>query len=603
MRENILKKIVNVTRKERFYIMNTFKKFVSYYKPYQHLFFMDLFCAFIVSVIDLSFPFILNILNRGLFLKESQNIIKTIGFVGIALLIMYIIRYLAQYFITSWGHIMGARMESDMRRDLFSHLQKLSFSYYDKNNTGEMMSRIVSDLFDISELAHHGPENIFMSVLKITGAFLILLLISFKLTLILFSVTAIMIIFSFYRNKIMRKVFMDNRLKIAGVNSRVQDSLSGIRVVKSFANEDYENERFEKSNGLFLESKNKSYMAMGSYMAGNSFFQGLFYTIIIVVGGLLIAQKELIVTDLALYVLYVNIYMNPIELLINFTEQFQKGYAGFRRFMEIIDTKPEIVDAPNAKPLTNVNGDIEYKDVSFSYEEDVKILNHLNVKIKAGETMALVGPSGGGKTTFCSLLPRFYEVSDGSILIDGKDVRSLTLNSLRSAIGIVQQDVYIFSGSIKDNIAYGKLDADDIEIAEAAKNANIHDFIMSLKDGYDTYVGERGTRLSGGQKQRIAIARVFLKNPKILILDEATSALDNESERHIQESLERLSKNRTTIVIAHRLSTIRNADEIVVITDEGIVERGKHTQLLENDGLYAKYYNMQFEGIDNDIIV
>ncbi len=578
--------------------MRIFKKFIKYYKPYRFLFYMDLFCALLVSAVDLSFPLILNILNRGLFLGEAQNIIKTIGYVGIGLLAMYVVRYFAQYFITSWGHIMGARMESDMRRDLFSHLQKLSFSYYDKNNTGDMMSRIVSDLFDISELAHHGPENIFMSVLKLSGAFFILLLLNVKLTLILIAVTVGMILFSFYRNKRMRAVFLDNRMKISGVNSRVQDSLAGIRVVKSFVNEAYENEKFEESNQHFLHSKNKSYRAMGGYMAGNSFFQGLFYTIIIVVGGILIAKDELVSTDLALYVLYVNIYMNPIELLLNFTEQFQKGYAGFRRFTEILDTEPDITDAPHAAVLKNVKGDIEYRNVSFSYEDSVKVLNHINVQIKAGETMALVGPSGGGKTTFCSLLPRFYEVTDGAVLIDGQDIRSLTLNSLRSAIGIVQQEVYIFAGSIKENIAYGRLEATDAEIEEAAANANIHEFICALPDGYDTYVGERGTRLSGGQKQRIAIARVFLKNPKILILDEATSALDNESERYIQQSLERLSENRTTIVIAHRLSTIRNADEIVVLTDEGIAERGKHEELLKNNGTYARYYNMQFEGIE-----
>lgn len=579
--------------------MRLFKKFSKYYKPYLFLFYMDLFCALIVSAIDLSFPLILNILNRGVFLGDGENIIKIIGYVGVLLLVMYVVRYFAQYFITSWGHIMGARMESDMRQDLFSHLQKLSFSYYDKNNTGDMMSRIVSDLFDISELAHHGPENIFMSVLKITGSFIILFLMNAKLTFILIGVTLVMILFSYFRNKKMRAVFMDNRLKISGVNSRVQDSLSGIRVVKSFVNESYENERFQESNQTFLESKNRSYRTMGGYMAGNSFFQGLFYTIIIVVGGIFIAKDELVATDLALYVLYVNIYMNPIELLLNFTEQFQKGYAGFRRFTEVLDTEPEIVDAIDATELVEVRGDIEYRDVSFSYDDSIKVLNHMSVEIKAGETMALVGPSGGGKTTFCSLLPRFYEVTEGAVLIDGKDIRSITLESLRSAIGIVQQDVYIFAGNIRDNIAYGRLNATEEEIHEAAKNANIHEFILSLPDGYDTFVGERGTRLSGGQKQRIAIARVFLKNPKVLILDEATSALDNESEKYIQESLERLSVNRTTIVIAHRLSTIRNADEIVVLTDEGITERGKHEVLLKKSGIYARYYNMQFEGIEN----
>ncbi len=578
--------------------MRIFKKFASYYKPYRFLFYMDLFCALVVSVIDLSFPLILKTLVDGLFRGEAGYIFRVIGYIGVALLVMYVVRYFAQYFITSWGHIMGARMESDMRRDLFAHLQKLSFSYYDKNNTGEMMSRIVADLFDISELAHHGPENIFMSVLKLAGSFIILLMLNVKLTLVLFIVTALMIVFSFYQNKKMRAIYLENRRKIADVNSRVQDSLSGIRVVKLFANEGFENERFEKSNHRFLESKNNSYHAMGGYMAGNSFFQGLFYTIIIVFGGILIAKGELPAANLALYALYVNIYMNPIQLLLNFTEQFQKGYAGFRRFMEILDTPPEIVDAPDAVPLEDVEGHIEYRDVSFSYEDTVNVLENINVTIEAGKTMALVGPSGGGKTTFCMLLSRSYDVVGGSVLVDGKDIRSLTLSSLRSAIGVVQQDVYIFSGSLKDNIAYGRLDATDDEIVEAAKNANIHDFIMSLQDGYHTYVGERGVRLSGGQKQRISIARVFLKNPKILILDEATSALDNESERRIQESLERLSRNRTTIVIAHRLSTIRKADEIIVITDEGILERGKHAELLKSGGLYARYYNMQFEGIE-----
>jgi ATP-binding cassette, subfamily B, bacterial len=575
--------------------MRILKNFISYYKPYRLLFYTDLFCALIVSAIDLSFPLVLNILTHGLFLGEAENIIGMISYIGLGLLVMYAVRYFAQYYITSWGHIMGARMERDMRRDLFSHLQRQSFSYYDKNNTGEMMSRIVSDLFDITELAHHGPENIFMAALKISGSFIILLMLNSTLTTILFAVTAGMILFSFHRNKKMRAIYMNNRQKIAGVNSRVQDSLSGIRVVQSFANEDFEKERFKECNQQFLESKKSSYHAMGSYMAGNMFFQGVFYTVIIVVGGYLIAQGELAGTDLALYILYVNIYMNPIQLLVNFTEQFQKGYAGFRRFMEVIDTLPEIIDKPGSVPLENIEGHIEYRDVSFFYDDNVTVLSHINRSIGAGKTMALVGPSGGGKTTFCSLLPRFYEVTGGSIFIDGIDIRSITLKSLRSSIGIVQQDVYIFSGSIKENIAYGRLNATDNEIEEAAKNANIHDFIVSLHDGYDTWVGERGTRLSGGQKQRIAIARVFLKDPKILILDEATSALDNESERYIQESLERLSQNRTSIVIAHRLSTIRKADEIVVITEDGIIESGKHEELINGDGLYAHYYEMQFD--------
>ncbi|MGI5891527.1 MAG: ABC transporter ATP-binding protein [Bacillota bacterium] len=578
--------------------MSIFKKFISYYKPYRFLFYMDLFCAFIVSVIDLAFPQILYFLNRGLFAGDPQKILEALGFIALALLAMYIIKYFCQYFIASWGHIMGARMESDMRQDLFQHLQRLSFSYYDKNNTGDMLSRMISDLFDISELAHHGPENIFMSLLKLIGSFTLLMLLNYKMTLILLAVTLIMLAFSISWNRKMRSVFMDNRKKIAGVNSRVQDSLAGIRVVKSFANEDFEQQRFDKSNHDFLESKNSSYRVMGRFMAGNSFFQGLLYTLIIVMGGLFIARGQMAVMDLAVYVLYVNIFMNPIELLVNFTEQFQKGYAGFRRFIEVLETHPDIVDKDDAVPLKDVRGDISYNNVSFSYDDGSQVLSNIDVHIRAGETVALVGPSGGGKTTFCSLLPRFYDVTDGSITIDGQDIRDLTVKSLRSAIGIVQQDVYIFAGSIRDNIAYGKIDATDEEIIQAAKNANIHDFIISLEDGYDTYVGERGTRLSGGQKQRLAIARLFLKNPKILILDEATSALDNESEKHIQQALEVLSQNRTTIVIAHRLSTIRNADEIIVITDEGIKERGRHAELLAQGGIYARYYNLQFEGME-----
>lgn len=576
-----------------------FKRFISYYKPYRHLFYTDLFCALVVSAVDLAFPQLLSILNKGLFTRSPQEILSVLGYIVAGMLAMYVVRYFCHYFITSWGHIMGSRMESNMRDDLFSHLQRLSFSYYDKNNTGELMSRIVSDLFDISELAHHGPENLFMSAIKLIGSFSLLMLLNWKMTLILLAVTVVMVIFSIARNRRMQAVFMDNRKKIAAVNARVQDSLAGIRVVKSFANEDHERERFRHSNEEFLESKNSSYRVMGAFFAGNSFFQGLLYTVIIGVGGWFIARGELSASSLAMYVLYVNIYMSPIDILVNFTESFQKGYAGFKRFIEILDTKPDVTDKKDAVPLTDVRGEIDYHNVSFAYEDGVPVLSDVNLHINAGKTVALVGPSGGGKTTFCSLLPRFYDVTGGEILIDGKDVRSLTLSSLRGAIGIVQQDVYIFTGSIRENIAYGKLDATDEEIFAAAKRANIHDFIFSLEDGYDTYVGERGTRLSGGQKQRIAIARLFLKNPKILILDEATSALDNESERHIQEALEELSKGRTTIVIAHRLSTIRNADEIIVITDEGILERGRHAELLQQGGLYARYYNMQFEGLDD----
>jgi len=580
--------------------LSVMKRFIHYYKPYKFLFFADMFCALLVSMVDLAFPQILNYLLKNFYTRDPQVILDSLLFVGLALLAMYIVKYFSQYFITSWGHIMGARMERDMRRDLFEHLQRLSFSYYDKNKTGEMMSRLVADLFDITELAHHGPENVFISALKIAGSFTLLLLIHVPMTLILLAVTAVMVVFTVTKNVQMQAVFADNRAKIAQINARILDSLAGIRVVQSFANEALERKKFNESNQQFLRSKMRSYMAMGNYHAWNSLFQGLLYIVVVVAGGYFVAQGTLKLTDLAIYVLYINIYVNPIEVLINFTEQFQKGYSGFKRVVEVLDTQPEIVNRPGAKPLTNVRGDIEYRNVSFRYDEDTNVLENINLTIKAGQKIALVGPSGAGKTTLCSLLPRFYEVTSGAITIDGHDIRDVTLESLRNAIGIVQQDVYLFDGTIRDNIAYGKPDATEEEIIEAAKNANIHDFIMSLENGYDTYVGERGVRLSGGQKQRISIARVFLKNPPILILDEATSALDNESERYIQRSLDRLAENRTTIVIAHRLSTIRNADEIIVITDEGIKERGTHQELLEKNGLYAHYYNMQFEGLDID---
>lgn len=573
------------------------KRFIKYYKPYRAVFFIDMFCAMIVSLVDLAFPQILNLLTNHLFTQNAELILKSLPWLGLGLLAMYIVRYLGRYYITYQGHVMGARMESDMRQELFDQYQRLSFAYYDQNNTGEMMSKLVSDLFDISELAHHGPENIFISILKIIGSFILLLLINIPMTLILLAVTVLMLVFSVNQNKKMRAVFMDNRRKIATVNASLQDSLAGIRVVKSFANEPVEHKKFERSNLQFLDSKECNYKRMGTFHAGNNFFQGMLFLTVLVSGGFFIALGQIKATDLAIYALYINIFINPIEVLVEFTEMFQKGFSGFKRFVEVIDTQPEIVDTPGAKDIGVVKGDIAYNHVSFSYDDTNMVLEGIDIQIPAGKTVALVGPSGGGKTTLCSLLPRFYDVTAGSVTIDGKDVRNITLESLRKAIGIVQQDVYMFAGTIRDNIAYGKPDATMEEIVSAARQANIHEFVMGLEDGYDTYVGERGARLSGGQKQRISIARVFLKNPKILILDEATSALDNESERHIQDSLEELSKNRTTIVIAHRLSTIRRADEIIVISDDGIVERGNHSSLLERNGLYAKYYNMQFEGL------
>lgn len=574
--------------------MAVLKKFISYYKPYKTVFFIDMLCAIIISIIDLAYPQLLNLFTKNLGTLGVAEILRSVQIIAPALLVLYILQALCQYYVTCRGHIMGAQMESDMRRDLFDQFQRLSFSYYDRNNTGIMMSKLISDLFDISELAHHGPENLLISVLKIIGSFALLLYVNVPMTLILLCVTAAMIIFSVFQNKKMRLVFMDNRKKIAQVNARILDSLSGIRVVKSFANEDVEREKFDASNTAFLDSKKSSYRRMGVYHSGNHFFQGMMFATVLLSGGFFIAAGQITPMDLALYALYINIFISPVNVLINFTELFQKGYSGFKRFLGVVETIPEIQDKPDAAELPDVTGNIEFKNVSFSYDDEEIVLRNIDLKIKAGKTVALVGSSGSGKTTLCSLIPRFYDVSDGSITIDGYDVRDVTTKSLREAVGIVQQDVYIFSGTIRDNIEYGKPGATAEEIIAAAKNANIHDFIMSLKNGYDTFVGERGVRLSGGQKQRLSIARVFLKNPRILVLDEATSALDNESERYIQKSLEHLSANRTTIVIAHRLSTIRNADEIVVIDEESLAERGTHEELLNEDGIYARYYNMQF---------
>ncbi|MFQ6793667.1 MAG: ABC transporter ATP-binding protein [Thomasclavelia sp.] len=578
--------------------MKIMKKFISYYKPYQKVFIIDMICALIISLVDLAFPQILNYLNDTLYKLSSAEIMNSLLVLAVILLIMYGIRAICKYYVSAQGHIMGAMMERDMRKDLFDKYEQLSFSYYDRNNTGEMMSKLVSDLFDICEFAHHGPENIFISLLKIIGSFILLMYIHVPLTLLLILVTAMMLFFSLRQNKQMQKTFMDNRRKIAGVNASLQDTLAGIRVVKSFANEDVEKNKFSKSNERFLESKKNNYHCMGKFQGGNNFFQGLLYVTILVAGGLFIADGSLEPVSLATYALYINIFITPIEVLVEFTEMLQKGYSGFKRFNEVMETTVEIKDAPDSHDLKNVQGVIDYKDVSFGYGDE-KVLEDLNIHIDSGRSVALVGPSGGGKTTICSLLLRFYDVSKGAIEIDGQDIRKLTLKSLRQSIGIVQQDVYLFTGSIKENISYGRPGASDEEIIEAAKKANIHDFIMSLPDGYDSYVGERGTRLSGGQKQRISIARIFLKDPKILILDEATSALDNESERHIQKSLEALAKNRTCITIAHRLSTIRNADEIIVIGDNGIVERGTHQYLLDQNNVYANYYRLQFEGLED----
>lgn len=572
--------------------MSIFQKFIRYYRPYKKVFFFDLFCAAFISLVDLAYPQILRSLAKTLFHRNSNVILHSLAFISIILFVCYVLQALCKYYVSCQGHIMGAQMERDMRKELFEHYEKLSFSYYDKNNTGQMMSRLVSDLFDISEFAHHGPENLFISVVKIVGSFIFLFIIQWRLALILGIVVIIMILFSARQNQRMQATFLDNRRKIGAVNATLQDSLAGIRIVQSFANEDIERRKFHKGNEAFLVSKKDNYHAMGTFQGGNTFFQGMMYLVTLTAGGIFIALGQMTPEDLTMYALYIGIFISPIQILVELTEMMQKGLSGFRRFLDIIETEPEIQNSKHAVSIKNPCGDIDYHDVSFSYEGNEIVLNHINFTIPSGKSIALVGPSGGGKTTICSLLPRFYDLTGGTITIGGQNIKDIRLESLRDSIGIVQQDVYLFGGTIKENIAYGKPNASMEEIISAAKKANIHDFIMELPDGYDSFVGERGTRLSGGQKQRISIARVFLKNPPILILDEATSALDNESERYIQKSLEALSENRTTITIAHRLSTIQNADEILVIDNHTIQERGTHEQLIQQNGIYARYYQM-----------
>ena len=553
----------------------------------------DLFCAALTTVCELVLPLIVRHITDAATAEVMTLTAKTILLCGAIYLVLRAIDTAANYYMASVGHIMGAKIETDMRTDFFSHLQKLSFSYYDNTKVGTLMSRITSDLFDVTEFAHHCPEEFFIAGIKIICAFIILCTMSLPLTLIVFSIIPPMFVVLMIFNRRMKAGFKESRAQVGELNSQIEDSLLGIRVVKSFANEDVEEEKFDKGNQKFLFIKTKVYRIMASFHSSTRLFDGLMYIVVVVAGGLFMLKGKIGAPEYIAYLMFVTTLITSIRRIVEFAEQFQRGLTGIERFCEIMDTEPEIMDAIDAKDIENVRGEIEFRDVSFSYEaDDKKVLSHLDLKVAPGESIALVGPSGGGKTTLCSLIPRFYEVSSGEILIDGTNIKDITMHSLRNHIGVVAQDVYMFSGSIKENIAYGKLDATDDEIIAAAKLAGAHDFIMSLTDGYDTYVGERGFKLSGGQKQRISIARVFLKNPPILILDEATSALDNESERLVQRSLETLAKGRTTFTIAHRLTTIKNADRILVLTENGIEESGTHDELVKAGGIYSELYSM-----------
>jgi ATP-binding cassette subfamily B protein len=579
----------------RMFMDHKMKRLISYYRPYLGLFLADMFFAILGAAITLVIPLIVRYITGTVILQEPQKAMEEIIKLGIFMLALVLVECYCNYFIANYGHCMGAKIEYDMRAEIFGHYQRLSFSFYDNQKVGQLMSRITNDLFDISELLHHGPEDLVISVIKILGSFVILLCIDVKLTMIAFLFIPIMLVYAAYFNTRMKRAFKRNRAKVADINSQIEDNLSGIRVVKSFANERVELEKFEEGNQGFLKAKKNSYLYMAGYHSGLGALTTMITIAVLVFGAVLITKDQVNVTDLITFLLYINTFTDPVKKLITLTEQFQNGYSGYERFMEMMAVQPDIVDAAGAKELDYVKGDIAFRDVSFQYEENSQqVLNHISLEVEAGSYMALVGSSGAGKSTLCSLIPRFYDVSGGSILIDGKDIRDIKLKSLRDHIGIVQQDVYLFVGTVADNIRYGRPKATFEEVVEAAKHANAHEFIMSLPNGYDTDIGQRGIKLSGGQKQRLSIARVFLKNPPILIFDEATSALDNESEKVVQESLERLAKNRTTFVIAHRLSTIKNAQKILVLTDNGIEEQGTHQELLEQGGIYSHLYSMQF---------
>lgn len=569
------------------------KKMISYYKPYKRVFFADTLFAIIASIVALIIPLVVRYITSTVVHMNPQQAFKQIMYIAIAVFVLIIIQIYCNYFISNYGHVMGAKIEYDMRAEIFAHFQKMPFSFFDDQKVGQLMSRITSDLFDITELLHHGPENVTISVIKIIGALCILLSIDKKLALAAFALVPFMIVYAYFFNKKMKQTFRINRKKIAAINEQIEDNLSGIRVVKSFANEQLENEKFKIGNKAFLEAKKNNYKYMGGYNAGLIGFNTMINLVVIVAGGIMFTKNMVNVTDFITFLLYINIFTDPVKTLIDFTEQFQNGYSGYERFRQILDMEPEIKDKEGAKELTNVVGNIKFDDVSFRYNDnDHRVLKHINLEIPAGSYIALVGSSGAGKTTLCNLIPRFYDVTKGSISIDDEDIRNVKLKSLRNNIGMVQQDVYLFAGTIYENIKYGKPTATKEEVIAAAKEANAYDFIMSLPNGFDTDIGQRGIKLSGGQKQRLSIARVFLKNPPILIFDEATSALDNESEKVVQESMEKLAKNRTTLVIAHRLSTIRNAEKILVLTENGIEEQGTHNELINKKGIYYDLYNM-----------
>lgn len=569
------------------------KRIFSYYKPYKKVFFADMFFAMLGASVTLVLPLIVRHITNEVIYRESNEAVRSILILVGVMLGLIIIQAYSNFFIAYYGHMMGARMEYDMRNEIFTHYQKLSFSFYDNQKVGQLMSRITNDLFEISELFHHGPEDIVISVIKFVGTFIILCLINAKLALVACAVIPVMFVYAFILNRKMKRAFKRNRVKIAEINARIEDNLSGIRVVKSFANENIELEKFREGNDGFLSSKRNSYQYMGVYHSGLNAFINLITVVVIAAGGIFIARGYIAIPDLITFLLYINNFTEPVNKLINFTEQFQNGITGYERFAEMISIEPEIKDDTATKEPKELKGEIEFENVSFRYEDGLEnVLANVNLKVSEGDYVALVGSSGAGKTTLCSLIPRFYDATDGVIRIDGMDIKDIKLKSLRRNIGIVQQDVYLFAGTVKENIRYGRPDATDEEIIEAAKNANAHEFILGLPDGYDTYIGQRGVKLSGGQKQRLSIARVFLKNPPILIFDEATSALDNESEKVVQDSLESLAKNRTTFVIAHRLSTIRNAKRILVLTENGIEEEGTHEELLEKNGVYSALYKL-----------